>query len=62
MKSKKLIAEKISSVLYAVSILVFIIAFNFTDHGGGGWMRQFLPTNNKTLQTIHFLTFLPDML
>ena len=43
MKTKNLIAEKISSLMYAASILIFIIAFNFSDNPPSGWTQQFFP-------------------
>ncbi|MFZ1321541.1 MAG: YCF48-related protein, partial [Ignavibacteria bacterium] len=56
MKTKNLIAEKISSLIYAASILIFIIAFNFSDNPPSGWTQQFLPDlNNRPLSDIQFI-------
>ncbi|MFZ1323077.1 MAG: hypothetical protein WAT71_16075 [Ignavibacteria bacterium] len=55
MKSKKLITEKISSLIYAVSILIFIIGFNFSDNPPSGWELQQLPfLNNRDLRDMVF--------
>ncbi|MFZ1320222.1 MAG: hypothetical protein WAT71_01565, partial [Ignavibacteria bacterium] len=43
MKTKKLIAEKISSLIYAASIILFFIGFNFSDNPPSGWTQQFFP-------------------
>ncbi|MFZ1322794.1 MAG: hypothetical protein WAT71_14650, partial [Ignavibacteria bacterium] len=56
MKTKILIAEKISSLIYAVSILLFFIGFNFSDNPPSGWTQQFLPDlNNRPLSDIQFI-------
>ena len=55
MKTKNLIAEKISSLIYAASILIFIIAFNFSDNPPSGWELQQLPfLNNRDLRDMVF--------
>lgn len=47
--------EKLSSLLLNLSILIFIIAFNFSNHGSGGWTQQFLPDlGGKPLKDITF--------
>ncbi len=38
--------NKLSTLLLYVSILTFTIAFNFSDHGTGGWQLQHLPDLN----------------
>ncbi|MFZ1321561.1 MAG: hypothetical protein WAT71_08405, partial [Ignavibacteria bacterium] len=56
MKTKKLIAEKISSLIYAASIILFFIGFNFSDNPPSGWTQQFLPDlNNRPLSDIQFV-------
>ncbi|MDQ3020451.1 MAG: T9SS type A sorting domain-containing protein [Bacteroidota bacterium] len=48
--------DKLLSLLFYLSILVFIIAFNFSDHGSGGWQQQSIPfLNNRSLADITFL-------
>ena len=48
--------DKLSTFIYYSSILTFIIAFNFSDHGSGGWQQQFMPfLSNKLLADIIFL-------
>ena len=47
--------NKLSSLFLNLSILTFIIAFNFSDHSSGGWQQQFLPDmNNRPLVDITF--------
>ena len=47
--------NKLTSIIYYFSILIFIIAFNFSDHGSGGWTQQFMPDlNNRPLVDITF--------
>jgi len=38
--------DKVATFVLYFSIFVFIIAFNFSDHGGGGWQLQRLPDLN----------------
>ncbi|HMS65480.1 MAG TPA: hypothetical protein PKD83_09535 [Ignavibacteria bacterium] len=48
--------DKLASLLFYFSILVFIIAFNFSDNGSGGWQQQSIPyLNNRSLADITFL-------
>ena len=48
--------NKVSSLLLYISILLFIIAFNFAHNPPGGWYQQLLPeVNGATLQEITFL-------
>ncbi|HMS66103.1 MAG TPA: hypothetical protein PKD83_12730, partial [Ignavibacteria bacterium] len=46
--------EKLSSLIFYLSIFTFIIAFNFSDHGTGGWQQQFLPSNLPGITDITF--------
>lgn len=47
--------EKVTSFVLYLSILTFIIAFNFSDHGGGGWQLQTLPfLNDRPLRDMTF--------
>lgn len=46
--------KKLSSGIYYFSILLFIIGFNFSDHGSGGWTQQFLPSNLPGITDITF--------
>ncbi|MEZ4692055.1 MAG: hypothetical protein R3A12_18620 [Ignavibacteria bacterium] len=47
--------KKLSSGVFYLSILIFIIAFNFSDYGNSGWTQQFLPNfNGKPLKNIIF--------
>jgi hypothetical protein len=53
---KSKIAEKLSSFLFYLSILIFLIAFNFQDNKSGGWVQQFIPnTNGVSINDIIFL-------
>ena len=48
--------EKVTSFILYFSILTFIIAFNFSDQGGGRWQQQFMPyLNNRPIADITFL-------
>ena len=48
--------KKLTTGIFYLSILLFIIAFNFSDNGGGGWTQQFMPfLNNKPIADIIFL-------
>jgi len=48
--------NKISSLLFYISILTFFIAFNFAHNPPGGWYQQFLPDlNNRPLADIQFI-------
>ena len=38
--------NRLSTLFLYMSILIFIISFNFSDHGGGGWQLQRLPDLN----------------
>lgn len=47
--------EKLTSFILYFSIFAFIIAFNFSDHGGGGWQLQNLPfLNDRPLRDMTF--------
>lgn len=47
---------KLTTGIFYFSILLFIIAFNFSDNGGSGWTQQFMPfLNNKPIADITFL-------
>ena len=35
--------DKVASFIFYFSILVFVIAFNFSDNPAGGWYQQFFP-------------------
>jgi len=45
---------KLTSGIFYFSILLFIIAFNFSDNGSGGWTQQFLPSNLPGITDITF--------
>lgn len=48
--------DKVASFILYFSILTFIIAFNFSDNGVGGWTQQFMPfVNNRPIADIIFL-------
>ena len=48
--------DKVASFILYFSILVFIIAFNFSDNPPGGWYQQFLPEiGNRQISDIEFL-------
>lgn len=48
--------EKVASFVLYFSILAFIIAFNFSDNGGGRWQQQFMPfLNNRPIADMTFL-------
>lgn len=46
--------SKLSTFAFYTSILTFIIAFNFSDHGSGGWQQQFLPPSLPGITDITF--------
>lgn len=47
--------KKLTSGIFYFSILLFIIAFNFSDHGTGGWQLQTMPfLNNRPLTDMTF--------
>lgn len=47
--------NKVTSFILYFSILAFIIAFNFSDHGGSGWQLQTLPfLNDRPLRDMTF--------
>jgi len=48
--------NKFSTFLFYISILIFIIAFNFAHNPPSGWYQQFLPNlNNRPLKDIQFI-------
>jgi photosystem II stability/assembly factor-like uncharacterized protein len=52
----KKILNKLSTFLFYLSILIFIIAFNFQHNPPGGWYQQFLPSlNGQPLSDVIFL-------
>jgi photosystem II stability/assembly factor-like uncharacterized protein len=52
----KNIKQKLSSLLFFLSVLLFIIAFNFSDNPVGNWYQQFLPNlPNFQVSDIYFL-------
>ena len=46
--------KKLSSGIYYFSILLFIIGFNFSDHGSGGCPQLFLPSDLPGITDIAF--------
>ncbi len=56
MKNKTYNPGKLSSFIFYISILIFIIAFNFSDNPPvNGWQQQFMPNfNGKPLKDITF--------
>ena len=47
--------SKLSTIILYFSILLFTIAFNFSDHGTGGWTQQFFPNlNGRVISDICF--------
>jgi photosystem II stability/assembly factor-like uncharacterized protein len=52
----KYILEKLTTYLFYLSILFFLIAFNFQDSRTGGWYQQFMPNlNGKPLSDVFFI-------
>ncbi|MCX6165211.1 MAG: hypothetical protein NTU73_10210, partial [Ignavibacteriae bacterium] len=50
------ISEKFTTFLFYLSILIFLIAFNFQDSKTGGWYQQWLPnTNGRAISDITFI-------
>ncbi|MBK9335024.1 MAG: hypothetical protein IPM96_22130 [Ignavibacteria bacterium] len=48
--------DKLSTLLFYISILSFIIAFNFAHNPPGGWYQQFLPNiGGRLISDIFFL-------
>jgi len=48
--------DKLSTLLFYISILTFIIAFNFAHNPPGGWYQQFLPSlPNFQVSDMYFL-------
>ena len=43
--------NKLSTLIFYLSILTFIIAFNFSDNPAGGWYQQFMPNLNGAFIT-----------
>ncbi|MCX6164354.1 MAG: hypothetical protein NTU73_05755 [Ignavibacteriae bacterium] len=53
---QKYILEKLSTFLFYLSILIFLIAFNFQDSKTGGWYQQNMPNlGGKEITDITFL-------
>jgi len=49
------IADKITTLLFYLSILLFIIGFNFSHNPAGNWYQQFLPNlNSRQITDITF--------
>ncbi|MCY7363032.1 MAG: hypothetical protein LH629_13360, partial [Ignavibacteria bacterium] len=47
--------NKLSTLIFYLSILTFIIAFNFSDNPASGWQQQFMPfLNNRDLRDMVF--------
>ncbi|MBK8982579.1 MAG: hypothetical protein IPM38_09740 [Ignavibacteria bacterium] len=47
--------NKISSLLFYISILTFILAFNFAHNPPGGWTQQYMPNlNGRSITDITF--------
>lgn len=54
-KNKYFSSDRITSFIFYFSILVFIVAFNFSDTMTGGWYQQFMPNlNGQNLRDITF--------
>jgi photosystem II stability/assembly factor-like uncharacterized protein len=52
----KNIKEKLSSLSFFLTILLFLIAFNFSDNPVGNWYQQFLPNiGNTSVSGVFFL-------
>jgi photosystem II stability/assembly factor-like uncharacterized protein len=52
----KNIKEKLSSLSFLLAILLFLIAFNFSDNPVGNWYQQFMPNlNGEPLSDVFFL-------
>ena len=48
--------EKVASFVLYFSIFILLIAFNFSDNGGGRWQQQFMPfLNNRPIADMTFL-------
>jgi len=48
--------NKLASIIFYLSILIFIIAFNFAHNPPSGWYQQFLPNlNGRGISDIFFL-------
>jgi photosystem II stability/assembly factor-like uncharacterized protein len=55
-KENSKLLEKLTTYLFYLSILLFLIAFNFQDSRSGGWYQQFLPNlNGRSISDITFL-------
>ena len=57
MKNKTFNPGKLSAFIFYISILIFIIAFNFSDNPPvSGWQQQFMPNlNNRPLSDVQFI-------
>jgi hypothetical protein len=42
-KNKFLTSDRLTSILFYLAILIFLIGFNFSDNRAGGWTQQFMP-------------------
>ena len=61
MKNKTYNPGKLSSFIFYISILIFIIAFNFSDNPPvSGWKQQFMPYLNN--QYVSDITFIDSLL
>ena len=47
METKNKISNKLSNLLFFLSILFFTIGLNFQDNPPGGWYQQFIPDVNN---------------
>ena len=48
--------NKISTAVFYLIVLLFIVAFNFSDNPPGGWQPQFLPfLNDRPLRDMIFV-------
>jgi hypothetical protein len=51
-----LAADHLTSCFFYLSILIFIIGFNFSDNRAGGWTQQFMPNlNGAQIRDITFV-------
>src|SRR6266508_3879239 len=48
--------QTLSSIIFFISIGIFIVAFNFSDNPVGNWYQQFMPNlNGATISDVTFI-------
>ena len=54
--NKKILLEKLTTLIFYLLIIIFFVASNFTDSTPSGWYQQFMPTPmGGQLKDIYFV-------